>query len=77
MVRTQIYLTEEEKKKLQSLARRTGRKQSRLIREAIDQLLQDALPQNRRESMNQACGLWKDRDDLPDFYRLRAEWERG
>ncbi len=30
MVRTQIYLTEE-RRKLQSLARRTGRKQSRLI----------------------------------------------
>ena len=39
MVRTQIYLTEEEKKGLKSAALAQGVSQSDLIRQAIDDLL--------------------------------------
>jgi hypothetical protein len=30
----------------------------------------------RREALRKACGIWKDRTDLPDVRALRAEWER-
>lgn len=30
-----------------------------------------------RDSLRKARGIWKDRDDLPDFDRLRREWSRN
>ena len=39
MVRTQIYLTAEEHKALKTMSAGTGKKQSELIREAIDDYL--------------------------------------
>lgn len=29
-----------------------------------------------RESLRKAKGIWKDRNDLPDFDKLRKEWSR-
>jgi hypothetical protein len=31
-------------------------------------------PQTRQEIRRQACGIWKDRTDLPAVGTLRAEW---
>jgi hypothetical protein len=39
MVRTQIYLTEEERSALSSISNQLGKKQSELIREAVDDLI--------------------------------------
>ena len=39
MVRTQIYLTEKQRDQLAAIAKSARKKQSELIREAIDQLL--------------------------------------
>jgi hypothetical protein len=76
MVRTQIYLTEKEQKALQSLSRRTGKKQSELIREAIDAFIIRFSKQERSEQLQKAKGMWKDRNDLPDLIELRREWDR-
>ncbi|MFM8605732.1 MAG: ribbon-helix-helix protein, CopG family, partial [Cyanobium sp.] len=47
MKRTQIYLSEAERQRLQALALRSVRSQSALIREAIDAFLQQQQPQRR------------------------------
>lgn len=76
MVRTQIYLTEEQQRTLRELARRTGRKQSELIREAIDQYVTRGASVNYADLVQHGAGLWRDRADLPDFAQVRGEFDR-
>ncbi len=77
MVRTQLYLTERERDELAALAQATGKKQSELIREAVDRLIEQSTAKRRDAVLDRAAGMWKDRDDLPDFRALRVEWDRG
>lgn len=77
MVRTQIYLTEDEHAGLRILAKRLGRTQSELIRMGVDRLLQEHLEGDRLVWLRQARGVWKDRETLPDFRPLRREWDRA
>ncbi len=77
MVRTQIYLTETEKTALNDLAVTTGKPQSELIREAVDAFIGQSNKNRREAVLERAAGLWKDRDDLPDFDTLRKQWDRG
>ena len=76
MVRTQIYLTEEERKGLGMLVEATGKKQAELIREAIDQLLDTASERRRASVLERAAGMWRTRDDLPDLQAVRQSWDR-
>ncbi len=76
MVRTQIYLTQEEHKALKDMAAQTGRKQSELIREAVDRFVAEGAADRRHEALEAACGIWKERTDLPDFQALRREMDR-
>jgi hypothetical protein len=77
MVRTQIYLTEEERTGLGALVEATGKKQAQLIREAIDRLL-DTVSESRRASvLNSAAGMWRNRSDLPNFKATRQSWDRS
>jgi hypothetical protein len=76
MLRTQIYLTEEERAALRNIARETGKKQSELIRRAIDDFIDRFQPRERLALLSQARGMWQGRDDLPDFQALRREFDR-
>ena len=77
MVRTQIYLTERQREELAAIARALGKKQSELIREAVDRLIDQAGRIRRETVLREAAGMWKDRADLPDFKATRAEWDRN
>ena len=76
MIRTQIYLTEHQRNELATIAKSFGKKQSELIREAIDRLIEQTGKNHREMVLREAAGIWKDRTDLPDFKSIRAEWDR-
>ncbi len=76
MVRTQIYLTERQRAELAIISKTLGKKQSELIRDAVDHLIDQSSPSRREAVLREAAGIWKDRTDLPDFKTTRAEWDR-
>lgn len=76
MVRTQIYLTERQRSELAMMSKLLNKKQSELIRDAIDHLIDQAGRTRREAVLREAAGIWKDRKDLPDFQKLRNEWDR-
>jgi hypothetical protein len=77
MVRTQVYLTEDERDGLDAAARSTGKKQSELIRDAVDRFLDLAQGHRRSAILKESVGLWRSRNDLPDFSAARRSWDRG
>jgi len=76
MIRTQIYLTELQRSELAAISQTFGKKQSELIREAVDSFIAKAGHSRRKIVLREAAGIWKDRSDLPDFKAIRAEWDR-
>ena len=76
MQRTQIYLTESEKKALKGIARRLGKTQSEVIRTAVDRFIERDDRGNRLELLRSARGMWQGRADLPDFDAVRRELDR-
>jgi hypothetical protein len=76
MVRTQIYITERQRDELAAIAKAGGKKQSELIREAVDRLIDQSSRSRREAVLRESAGIWKDRTDLPDFKATRAEWDR-
>ena len=77
MLRTQVYLTEAQDQGLKRLAKTTGRSQSRLIRDAIDQLIESQPKDDWKASLLAAAGAWKDNDEAEEIIRSgREQWEQ-
>ncbi len=76
MIRTQIYLTDQQRNELALLSEIQGKKQSELVREAIDILIEQASQERRKKILSETAGIWKDRSDIPDFKKMRSEWDR-
>lgn len=75
MIRTQIYLTEEEHAGISSLASSLQKKQSELIRQAIDEFLVRSNPKDKLESIREAQGIWQDREAI-SLEELRSDFDR-
>ena len=76
MIRTQIYLTDRQRSELAAISQTFGKKQSELIREAVDSFIAKAGHSRREIVLREAAGIWIDRTDLPDFKAIRTEWDR-
>ena len=76
MVRTQIYLTERQRDKLASIARHRGKRQSEVIREAVDRFIEQWSRHGRERILRETAGIWSDRSDVPDYEAVRAAWDR-
>lgn len=76
MIRTQIYLDESQKDRLERLSRQKKRPMAELIREAVEDYLAVARPENRAEAFRTAFGIWSDRKETGKDHvdRLRKEW---
>jgi len=66
MQRAQVFLRDDQKKSLRTIAARTGRKQSDLIRSGVDLLIEKEKQrvQDWKSALINARGIWKDRDDV-------------
>ena len=76
MVRTQIYLTENQRAEVAAIADRSGKRQSEIIREAVDRFIEQKSRGRREAILREAAGMWRDRTDLPDLDALRRGWDR-
>ena len=76
MVTAQITLTDQEGAALRALAEQAGKSEDELLLEAVRQLVTQFRHNHRRELLQQARGMWKDRTDLPDLETLRREFDQ-
>ena len=76
MERTQIYLTDKEKQAVRSIAGRLGTTQSAVIRAAVDRFIERDSTGTKLDLLRSGRGLWRDRQDLPDFDVVRRELDR-
>lgn len=83
MSKLQIKLTRKNSQKADELARMTGRSVEALVNEAFEQFVRDEEEEEQRrfqewrEAMLAVAGIWKDRDDLPDFDEIRRSADRN
>jgi len=76
MISTQINLTEHEHESLQTILLKTDKTVEELFRYALDKFTVDFDRKTRLKKMRAARGMWKHRDDLPDFEHNRRSLDR-
>ncbi|MBV9789471.1 MAG: CopG family transcriptional regulator [Chloroflexi bacterium] len=77
MATAYIELSDQEIQALERLAQQTGKTQAELLHEAVTDLLAHIDTSDRLDLLQQARGIWRDRDDLPDVQTLRTELDRS
>ena len=77
MVRTQIYLTERQRDELAAIAKHRRKRQSEVIREAVDRFIEQWSRHGRERILRETAGIWRDRSDVPDYEAIRTSWDRG
>jgi hypothetical protein len=81
MTVAQITLSDSRTELLHRLAEKTGRREDELLNEVVDkafaQLEQSEEKGDWRDNLRKLRGVWKDRDDLPDFEAMRREFDRS
>lgn len=76
MTSTEIMLTDQEHASLVTIARHTGRTEAEVLQEAVRRYITQFQASRRRQLLEQARGMWRDREDLPDWPSLRRELDR-
>jgi predicted DNA-binding protein len=71
IIRTQVYLTRDQRKKLDARGDREGKTLAHLIREAVDRYLEEE-PADARVALKATFGTLPDLEVPP-----RQEWDRG
>ena len=69
LTRTQIYLTQTQQTRLAAACRRTAVTKSELIRQAVDQFLDQQTLTNATDKVQRLSaivGMWAQRDDMAD-----------
>lgn len=76
MVRQPLFITAEQKRRLKARAAATGKSEGEIMRRGIDRELDDKSAEAEgdwKDAWRQAFGMWKDRDDLDEFYADRRK----
>ena len=69
LTRTQIYLTQTQQTRLAAACRRSSVTKSELIRQAVDQFLDQQTPTDatdKAQRLSGIVGMWTQRDDVAD-----------
>ena len=77
MVRTQIYLDEEDKAELEALAKTRKVAMADLIRDGIRAILNESRLSAQTKMIDDLAGLWEDRDDIKDGISYENEIRRS
>jgi hypothetical protein len=79
MVRQQLFVTAEQKRRIKTRAALSGVSEGEIIRRGIDRELEDNSAEAKgdwKDAWRQAAGMWQDRDDLDAFYADRRKRRR-
>lgn len=76
MSMAQITLTQSESQVIKTISLSNGKTQEEIVHEALEQFFLRYNTESRLAALRQACGLWQERQDLPDFSELRKSLTR-
>lgn len=77
MKRTQIYLTTEQKQKLDRLSKARGIPMAELVREAVEQYITHEQKSDAEEVLSRTYAIWADRKDTRDTHEYVRYMRQG